>query len=166
MEIVHSYKYLDTTIDDKLRWDDNTMKLYIILEMPAKIVLPEKTQCLAHRQKHLICVPRFICKKCYDVRSCFLVGKSLSQKQRKTKQNIHNFLQNRYVLYTQLLYKTRTLQMATKILSDPTHFLHDHYDLLPSGRRYRMPIIKTQRALKSFIPSSIKYVNQPQKNNH
>ena len=55
------------------------------------------------------------------------------------------------------LYKSRTLQMATKILSDPTHFLHD---LLPSGRRFRMPTVKTQRALKSFIPSSIKYLNQ------
>ena len=29
----------------------------------------------------------FICKKCYDVRSCLLVVKYLSQKQRKTKQN-------------------------------------------------------------------------------
>ena len=28
IEIVHSYKYLGTTIDDKLRWDDNTMNLY------------------------------------------------------------------------------------------------------------------------------------------
>ena len=60
------------------------------------------------------------------------------------------------------LYKSTTLQMATKILSDPTHFLPDHYDLLHSGRRYRMPTVKTQRALKSFIPSSIKYLNQPQ----
>ena len=28
IEIVHSYKYLGTTIDDKLTWDDNTMNLY------------------------------------------------------------------------------------------------------------------------------------------
>ena len=28
IEIVHSYKYLGTTIDDKLRWDENTMNLY------------------------------------------------------------------------------------------------------------------------------------------
>ena len=60
------------------------------------------------------------------------------------------------------LYKSRTLQMATKMLSDPTHFLHDHYDLLPPGWRYRMPTVKIQRALTSFIPSSIKYMNQPQ----
>ena len=28
IEIVHSYKYLGTTIDEKLRWDDTTMNLY------------------------------------------------------------------------------------------------------------------------------------------
>ena len=28
IEIVHSYKYLGTIIDDKLRWNDNTMNLY------------------------------------------------------------------------------------------------------------------------------------------
>ena len=28
IEIVHSYQYLGTTIDDKLRLDDNTMNLY------------------------------------------------------------------------------------------------------------------------------------------
>ena len=28
IETVHPYTYLDTTIDDKLRWDDNTMNLY------------------------------------------------------------------------------------------------------------------------------------------
>ena len=28
IESVHSYEYLGTTIDDKLRWDDNTLSLY------------------------------------------------------------------------------------------------------------------------------------------
>ena len=28
INIVHSYKYLDTTVDDKLGWDANTMNLY------------------------------------------------------------------------------------------------------------------------------------------
>ena len=68
------------------------------------------------------------------------------------------------------LYKSRILQMATKILSEwqpkSYHFLHDCYELLSSGRRYRMPTVKTQRALNSFIPSSIKYLNQPKKTYH
>ena len=53
------------------------------------------------------------------------------------------------------LYKSRTLQMATKILSDRSHFLHDHNDILPSGRRY-MPIIKTSvPSNHPFHPPSI-----------
>ena len=106
----------------------------------------------------------FICKKCYDVQSCLLVGKCLSQKQRLNRiYTISCKIAMCCTLNTSLeqLYKSRTLQMATKILSDPTHLLHDQYDLLPSGKRYRMPTVKTQRALKSFIPSSIKYLNQP-----
>ena len=42
IEIVHSYKYLGTIIDDKLRWDENTTNL-LIQERPTKIVFPEKT---------------------------------------------------------------------------------------------------------------------------
>ena len=60
------------------------------------------------------------------------------------------------------LHKSKLRQMTVKILSDPTHFLHDHYDLLHTGRRYRIPTVKTQRAHKSFMPSSNKYLNQPQ----
>ena len=45
------------------------------------------------------------------------------------------------------------------MISDPTHFLHAKYELLPSGRRHRMPAVRTQLAMKSFIPSSIKLLN-------
>ena len=125
-------------------------------------------RCYSFRKLCLVLmVIRFICKKkCYDVWSCLLVGKSLSQKQRKLNRIYIISCKNAGCCtpntILEQLYKSRTLQMATKILSDPTHFLHDHYDL-PSGRRCRMPTVKTQRALKSFIPPSIKYLNQPQK---
>ena len=39
------------------------------------------------------------------------------------------------------------------------HSLHDKYDLLPSGRRHRMPTVRTQRVVKSCIPSRIKLLN-------
>ena len=66
---------------------------------------------------------------------CYKIGKFLSQKQRKTKQNIHFFLHNRYVLYLYTQYKlhnSRALQMATKILYVCTLFLHDQYGIIPS----------------------------------
>ena len=56
------------------------------------------------------------------------------------------------------LYKWRTPQMVNKILSDPTHFWHDQCGLLLSGRRYRMSIVRTQCALKSFIPCCLSYL--------
>ena len=97
IEIVHSYKYLGTTIDDKLRWDDNTMNLY--KKGQQRLYFLRNLNAL-HIDRFFFFVPRFICKTCYDVRSYLLAGKSLGQKQRKTKHNIHHFLQNRYVLYT------------------------------------------------------------------
>ena len=158
-KIVHSYKYLGKTIDDKLRWDDNVMNLY--KKGQQRLYFLRKLNAL-HIDRNIL----FVFHDSY-VKSVMTLGLvcwwgNLCQKQRKTKQNIHNFLQNRYVLYTRYqsgaIVQVNNTAIATKILSDPTHFLHDHYDLLPSGRRYRMPTVKT---LKSFIPSSIKYLNQP-----
>ena len=82
IEIVHSYKYLDTTIDDKLRWDDNTMNLY--KKGQQRLYFLRKHNAL---QIHInfICVPRFICKTYYDVRSCLLGGGGIYQS--KTEKN-------------------------------------------------------------------------------
>ena len=98
IEIVHSYKYLGTTIDDKLRWDDNTMNLHVYKKGQQRFYFLRKLNTL-HIDRNILFVFH-MSFKCCDVRSCLLVGKSLGQKQRKTKQNTHNFLQNRYVLYT------------------------------------------------------------------
>ena len=119
IDIVHTY--LGTTIDDKLRWDDSIMNLY--KKCQQRLYFLRNLNVLHIDRMFFICVPRFICKKCYDVRSCLLVGKSLSQKQRKTKQNIN--ISCKFTMCCtpdtslEQLYKSRTLQMATKILSDP-----------------------------------------------
>ena len=163
IEIVHSYKYMGTTIGDKLRWDDNAMNLY--KKGQQRLYFLRKLNTL-HIDRNIVFVFHDSFVKCYDVRSCLLVGKSLSKN--KEKLNRINIISCKIAMCCTpdvslaQLYKSRTLQMGTKILSDPTHFLHYHYGLLHSGRRYRMPTVKTQRALKSFIPSSIKYLNQPQ----
>jgi len=56
-----------------------------------------------------------------------------------------------------------TLQMAAKILSDPTHFLHGHYDLLhvPSNHSFHPPSsiwtshIQTTIAIHITVPTSV-----------
>jgi hypothetical protein len=51
------------------------------------------------------------------------------------------------------LYESRVVRKATSILSDETHVLAKHFELLPSGRRFRVPKMSKVRKKSSFIPS-------------
>ena len=53
-----------------------------------------------------------------------------------------------------------TINLALRILDDPFHPLFPEYSLLPSGLRYRMPCVKTNRALTYFVPRSIQLINR------
>ena len=48
---------------------------------------------------------------------------------------------------------------ALKIIDDKNHILNNRFELMQSGRRYRLPICKTNRYRLSFIPHAIKVVN-------
>ena len=50
-------------------------------------------------------------------------------------------------------------RQANKIVSDPTHILHPEFQLLPSGRRFRVPRSRLNRYKHSFLPMSIKLLN-------
>ena len=163
IEIVHSYKYLGITIDDKLRWDDNTMNPY--KKGQQRLYFLRKLNAL-HIDSNILFVFHDSFVKSVMTFGLVCWWGKLSVKNREKLNRIYTISCKIAMCCTpdtslEQLYKSRTLQMATKILSDPSHFLHDCYELLPPGRRYRMPTVKTQRALKSFIPSSIKYLNQP-----
>ena len=59
----------------------------------------------------------------------------------------------------QSIYEQSVLSQAQRIARDPSHILHSVYDLLPSGRRYRVPCCKLNRFKNSFVPTSIKLLN-------
>ena len=103
---------------------------------------------------------------CYDVRSSLLVGKYLSQKQRKTKHNIHNFLQNRYGLYTR--YQSGAIVQVKNTANDNQDLIWPHSLLTrllqtsPLWKEVQNANSKNPASpYKSFIPPSIKYLNQP-----
>ena len=56
------------------------------------------------------------------------------------------------------LYERRVVRKAERIVNDSGHVLAKHYELLPSGRRYRVPRLKV-RAKKSFVPVSVALLN-------
>ncbi len=61
--------------------------------------------------------------------------------------------------YLQTLYEKSVLREAYKILNDTTHILNPEFEMLPSGRRFRMPRCRLNRFKNSFIPSATKALN-------
>jgi len=51
------------------------------------------------------------------------------------------------------------LSRAAKILKDSTHPGNHLFCLLPSGRRFRSMMAKTERLRKSFFPQAIRLLN-------
>jgi hypothetical protein len=57
------------------------------------------------------------------------------------------------------IYKKSVIQRCNIITADCQHPLHNQYVILPSGRRFRSLKCRTSRYLKSFVPSSIRILN-------
>ena len=57
------------------------------------------------------------------------------------------------------LYNIATRRKAKAIVSDTSHPLHLHFEKMPSGRRYRVPVIRNNLFKKSFVPSAITILN-------
>lgn len=59
----------------------------------------------------------------------------------------------------QTLYEQAAIKRAIRISTDSKHPLFSEYQRLPSGKRLRMPMCKTNRLKLSFVPTSIKLLN-------
>lgn len=59
-----------------------------------------------------------------------------------------------------VLYKTRDLNKARLVLSDPHHPLAPEFKLLPSRRRFNVPRCRTDRLNKSWVPVAIGLLNK------
>ncbi len=57
------------------------------------------------------------------------------------------------------LYVERTKKKTRVILADGSHPLFSQFELLKSGRRYRVPLAKKNVFKKSFIPNAIRIIN-------
>ena len=161
VKIKRKNHFRNILIDDKLRWDENTTNLY--KKGQQRLYFPRKLNAL-HVDRNILSLFHDSFVKSVMTFGLICWWGNLSVKNRAKLSKLHTISCKIVGCSTpdsslQKLYNMRTIQMAKKIISDPTHFLHAKYDLLPSGRRHRMPAVRTQRAMKSFIPSSIKLLN-------
>ena len=65
-------------------------------------------------------------------------------------------------LSMQSIYEQASLRQANRIVSDTSHVLYAEYELLPSGRRFRVPCSRLNRFKNSLIPVSINLPNSRQ----
>ncbi len=66
----------------------------------------------------------------------------------------------------QAIYIKRCKSRAAKILKDSTHPGKHLFCVLPSGRRFRSMMAKTERLRKSFFPQAIRLLTQTQPHKH
>ena len=87
---------------------------------------------------------------------------NVSQKDKNNLQRIVN-ISSKVTGVTQstltALYEKQVVNKATRILADGKHVLHADYILLPSYRRFRTVTCKTNRKRLSFVPMSIRLLN-------
>ena len=62
----------------------------------------------------------------------------------------------------QSIYEQAVRRKAKKIISNSQHPLFPEYKTLPSGRRLRVPLCKSNRLKLSFVPASNKLLNNVQ----
>lgn len=159
VELVQQYKYLGTVVDNKLCFE------------PHVDAVCKK----AHQRMHFYRKLRSFNVDTTFMRmfySCFIESVltfsficwhgSLSVKQKNRLQGIVKVCSK--IAGTSLndlhdLYKVRSLKKARSIVADPSHPLWCDFMLLPSGRRYKLPLCNTNRFKKSFIPAAISLVN-------
>ena len=151
VEVVDEYKYLGTTIDNKLRWDRHCRGLLSRIRNAS-----QRLYCLRTLDNTSLSM---VCKSCIQSVLTFSFicwFGNVSQKDKNNLQRIVGLnISSKVTGVTQstltALYEKQVVNKATRILADDTHVLHADYILLPSSRRFRNVTCKTNRKRLSIL---------------
>ena len=156
VEVVDEYKYLGTTIDNKLKWDRHCSVTYKTSQ--------QRLYCLRNLRSFntdSTILPMFYNSCIQSVLTFSLICwfGNVSQKDKNKLQRVVN-ISSKITVFKQsfvtALYEMQVLRKANTIINDNTHILYNEYVLLPSSRKFRTIISKTNRKRDSFIPMSVR----------
>ena len=156
VERVSSYKYLGTTIDSGLTFNDNTQAIFSKCQQRTYLLRRLKYMDVASP----ILRSFYICHIESLLTFSFLAwygGLSESNKAKLRRViSVGSKLCGMQCSGLQHLYDQRTVKKAGKIARDPSHNLSTCFRVLPSGRRYATSALKKAKGSASFIPSAIR----------
>ena len=160
VEIVDSFKYLGTVFDNKLKWDVNTeqvvkrgqQRVYLLRKLNSfsvsSVILSRFYQSFIESLLSFSFICWFNSLSVHDKNSLSsivnLCSKIIGEKQR----DLASFCDQ------------QTIRKAASILNIYDHVLISEFVLMQSGKRYAMPVCKTNRYLKSFVPTAIRLLNK------
>ncbi len=156
---VESFRLLGTTISQDLKWDNHIesivktaqQRLYVLRQL-RKFNLPQ----VLLKQFYSATIESILC-------ASITVWFSLATKYDLRRLRRVDRTAERIIGITlpilQELYLSRVSKRAGKITLDPWHPSHSLFELLPSGRRYRVLSTRTTRHRNRFFPQAIHLMN-------
>lgn len=142
---VNSYKYLGVHINNALGWRDHVNTLCSRLQQRMHFlqrlrVYGVELKYMSFYHAILESILRYGITAWYG----HLIVQSKSQLSRQI-QTAMKIMGVKNHLPLQTINKQSVIRLAKKLVSDPTHILHPEFQLLPSGRRFRVPKCRLNR---------------------
>ena len=160
VDIVESFKYLGTIFDNKLKWDVNTedivkrgqQRMHLLRKLNSfsvsSVILCRFYQSFIESLISFSFICWFRNLSVHDRNSLTGIVNLCSKITGVKQRDLGSFCDK------------QTIRKAASILGISDHVLACEFVLLKSCKRYSMPICKTNRHLKSFIPSAIQLINK------
>ena len=161
---VESYKYLGVHIENNLSWNLHVNS--VCAKVQQRLHFLRRLRVFGVHQKVMLLFYRAVIENVFRYAISVWFG-SLTVKAKSQINSLANTAMKVMGVKKHpnlvVIFEDTVLRQAKKIIVDPTHVLHPEYDLLPSGRRYRIPTKNKKRYLnryrKSFLPISVNLLN-------
>ena len=158
IEIVNKYKYLGTTIDNKLSWAEECK--CIISKAQTRMYFLRKLRSLRVDMSIMGLFYKSVVESIFLFNCVVWFGACRKEDFKKMEaivKRASKIIGERRDLAEECT--ARILQMSKEILANEDHPLHHHYEFMRSGRRLRSRRCRTKRYAGSFVPYSIREYN-------
>ena len=159
VEQVDSFKFLGTTINSSLKWDENCTT--ILSKAKQRLYFLRQLRKFKAKPTIMLQFYRAVVESVMTFSISVWYG-SATQEDKDKLEGVINTASK--IIGCQLpsleeMYLKRTMKRARRIANDSSHPANSLFDILPSGRRFRALKTRTDRLRKSFFPTAVNLLN-------
>ena len=168
VERVDCFKYLGTYVDEKLKFKQHAESTF--KKCQQRLFLLRKLRSFNVSGHILILVYKSLIESilAFNIVTWFNFLTVTEKSKLNRIVNISSKIVGEPQMPLSMLYNKALSRQAKHCTNDSTHPLFSEFSLMPSGRRYRMPLSRKCIFKKSFVPSAISFLNllstQPRRN--